>query len=84
MYTSKQFNACASLLPACLYLSSEIKMFCFLCLTLSAETEQPSSPSRTGFGSDHEDSQTANMGNVKDLDLRISACVQLGASISKF
>lgn len=40
-----------------------------LYLSLCPEAEQHNSPSRTGVGSDHEDSQTATMGNVNDVVL---------------
>lgn len=37
--------------------------------SLLSEAEQSSSPSRTGVGSDQEDSRTATMGNVKYISL---------------
>lgn len=44
-------------------------------LSLCPEAEQSSSPSRTGVGSDHEDSQAATMGNEKHLTLQKNICL---------
>lgn len=79
----QEFSVLCLSLPLSLSLFSSVTVNLVMCLvkfvlivkcfkkslSFSPEAEQSSSPSRTGVGSDQEDSRTATMGNVKDLPL---------------